>query len=83
MSQAPATAPRPGLPDPRSPAPPWVQVATHVRAVVARIQGGYLPASGGSTSASVQALAALRRAQGAGATDPRTWALVLNGLPVS
>lgn len=84
MSQAPATTRRPGVPDPRSPAPPSVQVANHVRAVVARVQGGYLPASGRPTSASVQALAALRRAQGAaGATDPRTWALVLDGLPVS
>lgn len=57
-------------------------VADHVLSIVQRIQGGYLSASGRPTSTAVQTLAALRRAQGAiGAADPRTWALVLEGMP--
>lgn len=57
-------------------------VGRHVNAVVSRLQGGYLPASGRPTSAAVQTLALLRRALGAaGAADPRSWALVLEGLP--
>lgn len=57
-------------------------VGRHVGAVVSRLQGGYLPASSNPTSAAVQTLALLRRALGtAGAVDPRSWALVLDGLP--
>lgn len=57
-------------------------VKAHVTGVVLRLQSGYLREDKGSTSESVSTLARLRRAQGvAGSADPRSWALVLEGLP--
>lgn len=82
MSQAPAATDQSSETEARSSPPPSRLVADHVRAMAARIQGGYLPVSGQPTGAAVHTLAALRRAQGAtGVADPRTWALVLEDLP--
>lgn len=70
--------------DQRAPSPTDQAQAlkTHVTGVVLRLQSGYLRKDGGSTSESVSTLARLRRAQGvAGGADPRSWALVLEGLP--
>ncbi|WP_161958483.1 type I-E CRISPR-associated protein Cse2/CasB [Ornithinimicrobium cavernae] len=55
----------------------------HVTGVVLRVQGGYARQGRvAATSAAVQFLAELRRAIGAaGRADPRSWALVLDGLP--
>lgn len=66
-------------PEPR----PGREVHEHVTRRVERLQAAYLGEGAWSSDARRQ-LAELRRATGAvGATDPRTWTIVLDGLPES
>lgn len=62
---------------------PGKAVKTHVTRVVERLQAGYLEERPWSSEARGQ-LAELRRTLGAaGAADPRSWAIVLDELPVN
>lgn len=60
-------------------------VRAHVTRVVEQVQRGYLPAASDTgRSWSAATLSRLRRAQGgAGSADPRSWSLILDGLPVA
>lgn len=85
MTEQPTPAAEGGAPRarPASPVDQAAAVRDHVTRIVERLQAEYLPGAGiPSTSWAAGTLARLRRAQGAaGGADPRSWSLVLDGLP--
>jgi CRISPR system Cascade subunit CasB len=64
-------------------APRWQLIRNHVTSRVIRLQSGALSANPGLQSAARADLAELRRASADDPSDPRVWALTLEGLPIN